>query len=71
MWGLGIFGPLMMILVWAAIIFFFVWLVREARGGVQGENGKSALEILKERYAKGEIELKEFEEKKKDLEAQT
>ena len=71
MWGWGEFGPLMMVAVWAAVILFVVWLVRGARGGAQGENGKSALEILKERYAKGEIERKEFEEKKKDLEART
>ena len=69
-WGLG--GGLMMILLWVAIIIFIVWIVREI-GGKKDTNkthgSKSALDILKERYAKGEIDQKEFEEKKKDLDS--
>ena len=66
-WGFG--GMIMMLIFWAAVVFFIVWLVREARDDSRSRvsRSKSALDILDNRYAKGEIDKKEFEEKKKDL----
>lgn len=72
--GLGFFGGLFMLVFWILIIWFIVALVRGASGhtgsrgccgmGHDGEKkSDSAMEILKERFAKGEISKEEFEEK--------
>ncbi len=72
MWGLGgwWFMPILMIIFWGLVIWAAVALVRELShpGGTNASGGtESALEILKKRYARGEINKAEYEEKKKDL----
>lgn len=67
-WG---FGALHMLLFWGVLIFAIVILVKWMSGmpGSRQNGGGAgrALEILKERYARGEINKEEFEQKKRDL----
>jgi putative membrane protein len=73
-WGqIGWFWPMGMILFWVLMIIGIILLIRgfrTAKGSVReaGPAAESALEILKKRYARGEINKEEYLEKKKDLE---
>ena len=58
-------GGVMMLVVLAALILFVIWIVKELTRG--DKNSGRVIEILRERYAKGEINKEEFEQKKKDL----
>jgi putative membrane protein len=75
MWGWGgygmIFGPLFMILVLAVVIAVAVLLVRWLAGPWQGTPQTpprpTALDILNERFARGEIDKQEYEERRRVL----
>ena len=65
-WGFMVFGSLMMVVVIAAIVAIVFVVVRWIGG--QGQRGaKAALDILRERFARGEIDAAEFEERRRVL----
>jgi putative membrane protein len=63
---MGFFGWTMMILFWGTIIALLIWAVRSATT-TSGGSTPDALGILERRYAGGEIEREEFEERKRIL----
>lgn len=66
-WGWVGFGLLHMALFWGLIGAAIVLLVRTASGGREPGAAPSALAVLSERYAPGEIDRGEFEQRKTDL----
>jgi len=80
MWGDGwpgmIFGPLMMVfwlvVVVGAVVLLVRWLgggsAAGGRGRGPGQGGRSPLDILKERYARGEIDDEEYARRRRVLE---
>ncbi len=67
--GAMAWGGLWMVLWWVLPILGIVALVKWLGGADGRRQSKSALDILKERYARGEIDQAEFEQKRRDLEA--
>lgn len=74
MWCLGegiggwtLFGGIWMLVFWGGLIALIIWAITRltGRGGSTPEHGP--LYIAEERYSKGEITRKEFEQFKKDL----
>ena len=71
-YGMGWFWTILMAAFWIAVIVGIVFLIRwlvisTIAGGRAARSEDSPLEILKRRYARGEIDKQEFEEKKRDL----
>lgn len=71
-WGGMIFGPIFMILVLALVIAVAVLLVHWLGGSSLTATphqppARTPLDVLKERFARGEIDKEEFEERRRIL----
>jgi len=66
-YGFGIPG-LGMWIFWILLIVLIIWAVSLfSPHGAPREKGRTTLEILEERYARGEIDKEEFDGKRRDL----
>ena len=76
--GMGwwmLWGGLMMVLFWGVIIALLVWAIQAVTRRESGQTesptasplARTALDIAKERYARGEVNREEFEQIKRDL----
>jgi len=66
----GFFGRGFGWIVLLIIIVVIVWVIFQFKGNIHGhyyKNRESSMDILKKRYAEGEISKEEFERMKKDL----
>jgi putative membrane protein len=64
-----IFGPIMMIAFVVITVLIIAWLLRAFGLGWQSDSqrGMTPLDTLKHRFARGEIDRAEYEERKKIL----
>jgi putative membrane protein len=68
MMGYGYGGGFMwlILVVLVGVVIYFLLQASKSKGSA-GSTTETPLDILKKRYAKGEIDKEEFEQKKKDL----
>lgn len=68
-WHDGGWGVLWMIASWALVVVIVLWLVRAFSGERSGrwEQRRTSLDILDERFARGEISEEEYEQRKRVL----
>jgi putative membrane protein len=71
-YGMGFIGVLGMALFWIAVLAVIVLVVRDASGGSHHRSAaavESPTDVLKARYARGEIARDEYERMLRDLAA--
>ncbi|MGH8936810.1 MAG: SHOCT domain-containing protein [Acidimicrobiia bacterium] len=62
-WGFGLFGLLVPLALVGTLVGLVVWAVR----GAPGRPDQGALRIIEERFARGEIDVEEFESRRRVL----
>jgi putative membrane protein len=70
--GLGIIGVVLgfifLAIIITGIIILIIWIVkRTSSSGIENDSSTNTLEILKQRYARGEITKREFDNIGKDI----
>lgn len=65
MWGYGGLGLIWMTLFWVGVILLVIWAVRRPEETSRRQH--SALEILEERFARGELDADEFTARRQQL----
>jgi putative membrane protein len=65
-WGM-LFGGLWMLVLWGGIIALIIWGITRLTRHNEAMRKSTPLDLVKERYARGEITKDQFEQIKKDL----
>ncbi|UCC13154.1 MAG: SHOCT domain-containing protein [candidate division WOR-3 bacterium] len=67
-WGYGYGGMFMFFIILLVLVGIVIYFIVNSKKLKQDYGEEDALDVLKKRYAKGEISRKEYESMKKDLE---
>ena len=69
MWGYGVWGMIFMGLFWLGVIALVIWAINSTRDTRHSQDASTgAIGILEKRYARGEIDTDEFQERRAELE---
>lgn len=69
-WGMGFMSPILTLIIIGGIIFLIIYLINNSKGKSSSSSVDShdrSLDILNERYARGEIDDEEYERRKRIL----
>jgi putative membrane protein len=68
-WPLLLVGGLIRLVFWGVVVVAVLFLVRPRAGGSARSLPESALDILKRRYAAGELTREQYEQMRRDVES--